>query len=153
MLSVFQFGYAHLWENRKIYSWIKICSSKKVKKAFKILINYLFFFSINLLNLKTNHFLFFFFFFWSIINMWFLITGSYTSEKVNHSNRIDCSKYLNKNQALLRHKVQLSYTWFIFWAFRQTGKTGKKIPQTTWDTQKIFISLQLHIQYLIRSSG
>ena len=25
----------------------------------------------------------------------------------------------------------------------------KKIPQTTWDTQKIFLSLQLHIQHLI----
>ena len=104
MQSVFQFGHAHLWKNWEIHSWIKIFSSKKVEKTFKILINDLFcfgFFSINFLNLKTNYF------FLSIINMWFHITGSYTSEQINDSNRIDCSKYLNKNQALFRHKSHM----------------------------------------------
>ena len=102
MQWVFQFGRAYLWKNREIYSWIKICSSKKVEKTFKILINDLFcfgLFSVNLLNLKTNHF------FWSTINMWLDIIGSYTSEKI--SNRIDCPKYLDKNQALFRHKSHM----------------------------------------------
>ena len=90
MHSVFQCGHVYLWKNREIYSWIKICTSKKVEKTFKILINDLFcfgLFSVNLLNLKTD------------------IIGSYTSEKI--SNRIDCPKYLDKNQALFRHKSQM----------------------------------------------
>ena len=150
MQSVFQFGHAHLWKNREIYSWIKICSSKKVEKTFKILTCFLFF-SINFLNLKTNHF----FCFWSIINMWFHIIGSYTSEKINHSNRIDCPKYLNKNQALFRHKSHMTAELYLVYilGIQANWENWKKIPQTTWDTQKIFLSLQLHIQHLIRSSG
>ena len=89
---VFQFGHAHLGRNREIYSLIKICSSKKVEKTCIILIN----------DLLWPVFQ------WSIINMWFHIIGSYTSDKIDHSNWIDCPKY----QALLRHKAtwQLSYT-------------------------------------------
>ena len=56
----------------------------------------------NFLNLKTNHF------FWLIMNMWFHIIVNYTSEKISHSNRIDCAKYLNKNQALFRHKSHMT---------------------------------------------
>ena len=79
-----------------------MCSHEKIKKC----IHESFFFSINFLNLKTNHFL-------SIMNMWFHITGNYTSEKINHSNRIDCPKYLNKNQALFRHKSHMTAELYL----------------------------------------
>ena len=109
------------------------------------------FFAISFLNLKTNHF----FCFWLNINMWFSIIGSYTSEKINHSNRIDCPKYLNKNQALFRHKSHMTAELYLVYilGIQANWENWKKIPQTTWDTQKIFLSLQLHIQHLIRSSG
>ena len=32
---------------------------------------------------------------------------------------------------------QVSYTWFIFWAFRQTGKTWKKTPNNLGYTENI----------------
>ena len=32
---------------------------------------------------------------------------------------------------------QLSYTWFIFWVFRQTGKTGKYTPNNLEYTENI----------------
>ena len=81
----------------------------------------LFFFSINFLNLKTNHF------FLSIINMRFHITGSYTSEKINHSNTIDCPKYLNKNQALFRHKSHMIAELCLIYIFG---------IQTNWENWK-----------------
>ena len=96
-----------------------------------------------------------FFCFWSIINMWFHIIGSYTSEKINHSNRIDCPKYLNKNQALFRHKSHMTAELYLIYilGIQANWENWKKIPQTIWDTQKIFLNLQLHIQHLIRSSS
>ena len=128
---------------------------KKVEKTFKILINDLFFFGFffnQLSQFKNKPF----FCFWSIINMWFHIIGSYTSEKINHSNGIDCPKYLNKNQALFRHKTHMTAELCLVHILGIQANWEiwrKKKPQTTWDTQNIFLSLQLHIQHLIRSSG
>ena len=77
-----------------------------------------------------------FFFFWSIINMWFHIIGNYTSVKINHSNRIDCPKYLNKNQALCRHD-----SWVILGLyFRHSGKLEKlekNVPNNLGYTENI----------------
>ena len=90
------------------------------------------FFAISFLNLKTNHF----FCFWLNINMWFSIIGSYASEKINHSNRIDCPKYLNKNQALCRHD-----SWVILGLyFRHSGKLEKlekNVPNNLGYTENI----------------
>ena len=108
------------------------------------------FFSINFLSLKTNHF-----FFWSIINMWFHIIGNYTAKKIHHSKKIDCPKYHNRYQALFRHKSHMTAKLYLVYilSIQASWENWKKTPQTTWDTQKIFLSLQLHIQHLIRSSG
>ena len=135
MQSVFQFGHAHLWKNREIYSWIKICSSKKVEKTFKILTCFLFF-SINFLNLKTNHF--FFVFDRSL-------TCDSTSLEVIHQKKSITVIGLIVQNILTKIKLysgikatwQLSYTWFIFWAFRQTGKTGKNTPNNLGYTENI----------------
>ena len=38
-------------------------------------------------------------------------------------------------------------------AIQANWENWEKIPQTTWDTQRIFRSLQLHIQHQIDSSS
>ena len=145
MQWVFQFGRAYLWKNREIYSWIKICSSKKVEKIFKILVNDLFFFcfvfSINFLNLKTNHFFFFDRSLTCDSTSLYIRNTSYTSENINHSNWTDCPKYLNKNQALFRHKNYMTAELYLVYilGIEANWENWKKIPQTTWDTQKIFL--------------
>ena len=121
--GVFQFGHGHLGRNREIYSWIKIYSSKKLETTWIILINDLFcfvFFSIKFLNLKTD-------LFWSIVNMWFHIIGSYTSDKINHSNRIDCPKY----QTLFRHKSHMTAELYLVYisGIQTNWKNWKKYPK------------------------
>ena len=104
-----------------------------IKKSWNDIHNFdqwpvLFCFSINFLN-----------FFWSIINMSFHIIGSYTSQKINHSNRIDCPKYLSKIQALFRHKSHITTGLYLVYilAIQANWQNWKQTPQTTWDTQKI----------------
>ena len=94
------------------------------------------FFAISFLNLKTNHF----FCFWLNINMWFSIIGSYASEKINHSNRIDCPKYLNKNQALLRHKshvIAVLYLVYILGIQANWENWKKNTPNNLGYTENI----------------
>ena len=108
----------------------------------------LFFFQINFLNLKKTKK-----FFWSIIYMWFLIIGNYTLQKINHNNRIDCPKYLNKNQALFRHKSQMTdELYFMFWAFRQPGKTGHNWPPTPNSASDKVFTLNFHSTILCNQS-
>ena len=45
------------------------------------------------------------------------------------------------------------YLVYDMMSIQATWKNWSEIRQTTWDTQKIFLSPQLHIQHLIRSSG
>ena len=61
------------------------------------------------------------------MNMWFHITESYTSEKINHSNRIGCPKYLNKNQALFRHKSHITAELYLVYILG---------IQTNWENWK-----------------
>ena len=106
--GVFQFGHAHLGRYREIYSWIKICSSKKVEKTFKILMNdlFCFVFSINFLNLKTSHF-----FYQSL-------TCDSTSMEVIHQEKsikvIGLIVQKIKLYSGIKATWQLRYTWFIF---------------------------------------
>ena len=87
--------------------------------------------------------------------IWFHISGSYTSEKINHNNRSDFPKHLNRNQALFRHKSHMTADLYLVYilGIRANWENWKRKPQTTWDTQKIFPDLQLHNQHLIRSSS
>ena len=64
-------------------------------------------------------------------------------------------EYLNKNQALFRHKSDMTAELYLVYilGIQANWENWEKKTQTTWDTQKIFLSLQLHIQHLIRSSG
>ena len=134
--GVFQFGHAHLGRYREIYSWIKICSSKKVEKTCIILINDLFcfvlfvcFFSINFLNLKTD-----LFFDQS------LTCDSASLEVIHQIKSITVIGLIVQNIKLysgIKATWQLNYTWFIFWAFRQTGKTGKNTPNNLGYTENI----------------
>ena len=125
MQWVFQFGRAYLWKNREIYSWIKICSSKKVEKTFKILINNLFFVFFFQLTFSVKKQTIFF-------DRWWIC--DFMSLEVIHQKKSITVVRLIVQNILTKIKLysgikatwQLSYTWFIFWAFRQTGKTGKK---------------------------
>ena len=127
---------------------------KKSYKDFQIFDQWpvLLFFPINFLNLKMNQNSF-----WSIIiNMWFRIIGNYTSEKINCKNRIDCPKCLNRNQTLFRRKRHMTaelYLVHYILGIQTTWENWTQIPKTSWDTQKILLSLQLHIQHLIRCNS
>ena len=46
--------------------------------------------------------------------MGFHINGNYTSEKIDHNNRIDCPKYLNGNQTLFEHAKKPYDGWDIY---------------------------------------
>ena len=96
-----------------------------IKKSWKDFQSFdLFFFSINFLNLKRNYF---FVFDQSL-------TCDSTSLEVIHQKKSITVIGLIVQNILTKIKLysgikatwQLSYTWFIYWAFRQTGKTGKK---------------------------
>ena len=151
MQSSFQFGHTHIWKIKKSIHESNFFDQKKLKKLdqflknlknWKILINDLFCFVcflINFTSLKTNLFL-------SIINRWFHITVSYTSQKINHGNRIDCPKYLNKTQALFRHKSHMTAElyWVYILSIQANWKKWKKKTKQPRIHRKYPI-LQLHI--------
>ena len=112
-------------------------------KDFQLFINDLIFLPINILNLKISQKCS-----WSIRNLWFHITGNYLSGKTNHNNRIDFPKYLNKNKALFKHKNHMMvelYLLYCILGIQATWRNWNQIPQTSLDTQKLLLSLQLHI--------
>ena len=135
MQSVFQFGHAHLWKNREIYSWAKFIHQKKLKRLSKLWSVTCFFFQLTFSIKKQT------IFFWSIINMWFHIIGSYTSQKkLITVIGLIVQNILTKIKLYsgLKATWQLIYTWFIFWAFRKTGKTGKKYLKQSGIHRKYF---------------
>ena len=89
-------------------------------------------------------------FFLSIINMWFHITESYTSEKSITVIGLIVQNILIKIKLYsgIEATWQLNYTWSIFWAFRQTGKTGKK-NQVSNPTSSIWWGLQTNFHSTI----
>ena len=133
----------HIYEKiEKSIHESKFVHQKKLKRLSKFwsMTCFLLFFSINLLNLKTNHF----FFDRSLTcdsTSLYIRNTSYTSENINHSNWTDCPKYLNKNQALFRHKNYMTAELYLVYilGIQVNLENWKKIPQTTWDTQKIFL--------------
>ena len=66
--------------------------------------------------------------------------GSYTSEKNNHSDRIDCPKYLNKNQALFRHKSHMTAELYLVYilGIQANWKNWKKHPKQPGIHRKYF---------------
>ena len=129
MQSVFNFGMG-------IYEKIEksIHESKFVHQT--IIKSWKDFFPINFLNFKIN------FFFFIDHYTWFHIIGNYTSAKINHNERIDCPKYLNKNQALFRREIQMraeSYLVYEILGIQATWKNWTQIPQISWDKQRILL--------------
>ena len=64
--------------------------------------------------------------------------------KKNKSYRSSYHQNINKNILIkirlysgIKATWQLSHTWFIFWEFRQTGKTGKNTPNNLGYTENI----------------
>ena len=87
------------------------------------------FFSINFLNLKTD-----LFFDQS------LTCDSTWLEVIHQIKSITVIGLIVQNIKLysgIKATWQLNYTWFIFWAFRQTGKTGKTTPNNLGYTENI----------------
>ena len=107
-----------------------------IKKSWKDFQSFnLFFFSINFLNLKRNYF---FVFDQSL-------TCDSTSLEVIHQKKSITVIGLIVQNILTKIKLysgikatwQLSYTCLIFWAFRQTGKTGKNTSDNLGYTENI----------------
>ena len=99
------------------------------------------FFSINFLSLKTNHF----FFDQSL-------TCDFTSlEIIQQKKSITVKKLIVQNIIIniklysgIKATWQLSYTWFIFWAFRKLGKLGKNTVNNLRYTESISKSATPH---------
>ena len=64
----------------------------------------------------------------------------YITEKINHSNRIDCPKYLNKNQPLFRPKSHMTAELYLVYilGIQENWQNWKKNPQTTGIHRKYF---------------
>ena len=100
----------------------------------------LLFLSINFLNLKAD-----LFFDQSL-------TCDSTSLEVIHQKKSITVIGLIAQNILIKIKLysgikatwQLSYTWFIFWVFRQTGKTRKNTPNNLGYTENISKSPNPH---------
>ena len=122
-----------------------------IKKSWKDFQNFdqwpvffLFFFSINFLNLKTIYFFFF------LIDHWHVIPHHYTSEiQVIHQKISITVIGLIAQNIFTKIKLysgikttwQQSYTWFIFWALKQTEKTGKNTSNNLGYTENISVQV------------